>query len=176
MAALVASKYAAARPVPDRPDDPPRRHPRAEVLAERFATLGRRAHGDPGRARRSSRDRDRGRGQRLRLLPGRGQPGLLDDLKSVGVDPAPVRPGRVDHRPPSPCGQNDSSSPARYPTATRPEAEALIKELGGKVTGSVSKSTSYVLAGEEAGRSSRRPGRSESRHRRGGAGRLASTA
>ena len=27
----------------------------------------------------------------------------------------------------------------------------MIKKLGGKVTGSVSKSTSYVLAGEEAG-------------------------
>jgi DNA ligase (NAD+) len=37
------------------------------------------------------------------------------------------------------------------PTRTRPEAEALIKKLGGKVTGSVSKSTSFVLAGEDAG-------------------------
>ena len=37
------------------------------------------------------------------------------------------------------------------PTRTRPEAEALIKQLGGKVTGSVSKSTSFVLAGAEAG-------------------------
>ena len=37
------------------------------------------------------------------------------------------------------------------PKRTRPEAEALIKQRGGKVTGSVSKMTSYVLAGEEAG-------------------------
>ncbi|CEF48450.1 unnamed protein product [uncultured bacterium] len=37
------------------------------------------------------------------------------------------------------------------PRRTRPEAEALIKQLGGKVSGSVSKVTSYVLAGEEAG-------------------------
>ena len=34
---------------------------------------------------------------------------------------------------------------------TRDEASALIKERGGKVSGSVSKKTSYVLAGEEAG-------------------------
>ena len=34
---------------------------------------------------------------------------------------------------------------------TRDEAEEIIKTLGGKVTGSVSKMTSYVLAGEEAG-------------------------
>lgn len=34
---------------------------------------------------------------------------------------------------------------------TRDEAKALIEERGGKVSGSVSKKTSYVLAGEEAG-------------------------
>ncbi|MBQ2876599.1 MAG: NAD-dependent DNA ligase LigA [Clostridia bacterium] len=37
------------------------------------------------------------------------------------------------------------------PTMTRDEASAIIKENGGKVSGSVSKKTSYVLAGEEAG-------------------------
>jgi DNA ligase (NAD+) len=37
------------------------------------------------------------------------------------------------------------------PKRTRAEAEAIIKAHGGKVTGSVSKSTSYVLAGAEAG-------------------------
>ena len=37
------------------------------------------------------------------------------------------------------------------PTMTRDEASELIKERGGKVSGSVSKKTSVVLAGEEAG-------------------------
>lgn len=37
------------------------------------------------------------------------------------------------------------------PTMTRDEASELIKKNGGKVTGSVSKKTSYVLAGDEAG-------------------------
>ena len=37
------------------------------------------------------------------------------------------------------------------PTMTRDEASELIKRNGGKVSGSVSKKTSYVLAGEEAG-------------------------
>ena len=37
------------------------------------------------------------------------------------------------------------------PTMTRDQASALIKQNGGKVSGSVSKKTSYVLAGEEAG-------------------------
>ena len=37
------------------------------------------------------------------------------------------------------------------PTMTRDEASALIKKNGGKVSGSVSKKTTYVVAGEEAG-------------------------
>ena len=37
------------------------------------------------------------------------------------------------------------------PTMTREEAKAKIEALGGKVTGSVSKKTDFVLAGEEAG-------------------------
>lgn len=37
------------------------------------------------------------------------------------------------------------------PTMKRDEASALIQSFGGKVSGSVSKKTSYLLAGEEAG-------------------------
>jgi DNA ligase (NAD+) len=37
------------------------------------------------------------------------------------------------------------------PTMTRDEASDKIKAAGGKVSSSVSKKTSYVLAGEEAG-------------------------
>ena len=37
------------------------------------------------------------------------------------------------------------------PTLTRSEASEIIQSFGGKVSGSVSKKTTYVLAGEEAG-------------------------
>ena len=37
------------------------------------------------------------------------------------------------------------------PTLTREEATAKIEAAGGKVSGSVSKKTDFVLAGEEAG-------------------------
>ena len=37
------------------------------------------------------------------------------------------------------------------PTLTRDETKARIEAAGGKVSGSVSKKTAYVVAGEEAG-------------------------
>jgi DNA ligase (NAD+) len=37
------------------------------------------------------------------------------------------------------------------PHLKREQAQALIEAAGGKVSGSVSKKTSYVVAGEEAG-------------------------
>jgi DNA ligase (NAD+) len=75
---------------------------------------------------------------------------LIDDLLAVGVRPAPVKPaaaptGRL------PLAGKTVVLTGTLPNRTRPEAEALIKQLGGKVTGSVSKSTSMVLAGSEAG-------------------------
>jgi DNA ligase (NAD+) len=39
----------------------------------------------------------------------------------------------------------------RLPNLSRDEAKAMIEAAGGKVAGSVSKKTSYVVAGEEAG-------------------------
>lgn len=74
----------------------------------------------------------------------------LDDLIAAGVAPQP--PSRAE----SPTGRLVLAGKTVVITGTLPkrsrsEAEALIKKAGGKVTGSVSKSTSLVLVGEDAG-------------------------
>jgi DNA ligase (NAD+) len=75
---------------------------------------------------------------------------LLDELAAVGVKPEvfqtpELRGGNV------PFLGKTFVLTGTLPKRSRAEAEALIKERGGKVSGSVSKVTSYVLAGEEPG-------------------------
>lgn len=73
---------------------------------------------------------------------------LVDELLAVGFDP--VSPEKA-----APVGTTFTGKTfvltGTLPTMTRDEAKVLIEQAGGKVTGSVSKKTSYVLAGEEAG-------------------------
>ena len=92
---------------------------------------------------------------------------LLDELEAVGVAP------RSTHRRQARGAKLVFAGKTFVLTGTLPrrpraEAEALIKQLGGKVTGSVSKMTSFVLAGEEAGVEARQSqATGHSRHRRG---------
>ncbi|MGO9913657.1 MAG: NAD-dependent DNA ligase LigA [Isosphaeraceae bacterium] len=75
---------------------------------------------------------------------------LLDDLAAVGVRPEPLRPAAAKAGKLVFAGKTFVLT-GTLPKRERAEAEALIKERGGKVSGSVSKVTSYVLAGEKAG-------------------------
>ena len=78
---------------------------------------------------------------------------LLDKLKSAGV--------RTENTPEETAAPSEEASEAfagktfvltgTLSSMTRDEASAKIKARGGKVTGSVSAKTSFVIAGEEAG-------------------------
>jgi DNA ligase (NAD+) len=75
---------------------------------------------------------------------------LLDDLGVVGVHPEPVKPAQASSGKVPLAGKTFVLT-GTLPKRSRADAEAIIKERGGKVTTSVSKQTSFVLAGEEPG-------------------------
>jgi DNA ligase (NAD+) len=75
---------------------------------------------------------------------------LLAELKQVGIAPEPLRRVQAGSRGLPLTGKSFVLT-GTLPTRSRAEAEELIKRHGGKVTGSVSKATSYVLAGSDAG-------------------------
>ncbi len=75
---------------------------------------------------------------------------LLEKLRAVGVqmEEASVR---TDASVPKVFEGKQFVLTGTLPTMTRDEAKAFIEARGGRVTGSVSKKTDYLLAGEDAG-------------------------
>ncbi len=74
----------------------------------------------------------------------------LDELLAIGVAPTPLVAESVELAN-LPLAGKTLVITGTLPRRSRDEAQALIKRLGGKVTGSVSKSTTMLLAGESAG-------------------------
>ncbi len=74
---------------------------------------------------------------------------VVEQLLAAGVTPKESE-GEGDDRPRPLLGKTLVLT-GTLPTLSRDEAQALIEDAGGKVSGSVSKKTSYVIAGEEAG-------------------------
>lgn len=74
---------------------------------------------------------------------------VVEQLLAAGVSPKESA-GEADDRPRPLLGKTLVLT-GTLPTLSRDAAQALIEEAGGKVSGSVSKKTSYVIAGEEAG-------------------------
>jgi len=74
---------------------------------------------------------------------------VVEQLLAAGVAPKESE-GEGDDRPRPLLGKTLVLT-GTLPTLSRDEAQALIEAAGGKVSGSVSKKTSYVIAGEEAG-------------------------
>jgi DNA ligase (NAD+) len=72
----------------------------------------------------------------------------VEELQSVGIDPKFAKRAATE---PQPLAGKTVVVTGTLPTLGRAEAEALIVQHGGKASGSVSKKTSFVLAGESAG-------------------------
>jgi DNA ligase (NAD+) len=75
---------------------------------------------------------------------------LIDKLAAAGVNMESRQPAPESVAPCALTGKTFVLT-GTLPSLSREEATKLIEELGGKVSGSVSKKTSYVLAGEDAG-------------------------
>lgn len=75
---------------------------------------------------------------------------MLAKLRAAGLNFARARPQSRETQP-TPLAGLTFVITGTLPTLSREEAKALIEQHGGKVTGSVSKNTNYLLAGENAG-------------------------
>ncbi len=75
---------------------------------------------------------------------------LIHELKELGVNTV-QQPSAEDESIPKIFEGQTFVLTGTLPTLKRAEAEALIRKRGGKTSGSVSKKTDFVLAGEEAG-------------------------
>jgi DNA ligase (NAD+) len=74
---------------------------------------------------------------------------VVEQLRAVGII-WPEHDGSAD-RAPKPMAGLTFVLTGTLPTLARDDAKAMIEAAGGKVAGSVSKKTHYVVAGEEAG-------------------------
>ena len=75
---------------------------------------------------------------------------MLDELATLGVAPEPYRV-RASRSGTVPFAGMTFVVTGTLPRRSRPEAEAFIKEHGGKTSGSVSKKTNYLLVGADPG-------------------------
>jgi DNA ligase (NAD+) len=75
---------------------------------------------------------------------------IVEQLRAAGVH-WPEGEGAVNSQAPQPLAGLTLVLTGTLPTLGRDQAKAMIEAAGGKVAGSVSKKTSYVVAGAEAG-------------------------
>ena len=76
---------------------------------------------------------------------------VLSRLRDLGIHPLGTNAGETNDENASPLTGKTFVLTGTLPSLSRDEASALIRDAGGSVTGSVSKNTDFLLAGESAG-------------------------
>ena len=76
---------------------------------------------------------------------------VLSRLRELGIHPLGTNAGETNDENASPLTGKTFVLTGTLPSLSRDEASALIRDAGGSVTGSVSKNTDFLLAGESAG-------------------------
>ncbi|MFG6150016.1 NAD-dependent DNA ligase LigA [Halobacillus sp. B23F22_1] len=76
---------------------------------------------------------------------------LIDDLKQLGINMEYKGPKKNEGPEDSPFKGKTIVLTGKMENFTRSEAKNIVQELGGKVTGSISKNTDLLIAGEDAG-------------------------
>ena len=121
----------------------------AEVLADEFGSIERLAEADPERIEQAEGIGPIMAHQIAESLADQRTWAIIERLKAAGLK---MELAEDERRPEGgPLEGKTVVLTGTLPDLTRDEAGAMVKRAGGKVTGSVSKKTDYVVAGESAG-------------------------
>jgi len=121
----------------------------AEILADEFGTIDALAEADPERIEQAEGVGPIMARQIAESLSDEGTLEIIERLRSAGLR---LELAEDERRPEGgPLEGKTVVLTGTLPDLTRDEAGAMVKRAGGKVTGSVSKKTDFVIAGDSAG-------------------------
>ncbi|MGH9432767.1 MAG: NAD-dependent DNA ligase LigA [Terriglobia bacterium] len=120
----------------------------AQLLADHFASLDKLAHASEDELVEVSEIGPKTAAGIVQFFREERNLKLLGKLRQAGLQ---LEQKKAKHHHPQPLAGKQFVLTGTLPNYSRDDAKRLIEEAGGRVTGSVSKKTDYVVAGEEPG-------------------------